>query len=70
MTMEFATKRDKNVNRYYLGIDTDNKTFSRERGRWYGRDDIVEIGKRDRQKMIDDLKTEGFEETDYFYYWN
>lgn len=66
MILEFATKRDRNGNRYYLGIDTDNKTFSRERGKWYSREDITEIGKNDRRKMIDQLTDAGFIEKDHF----
>lgn len=27
MILEFATKRDRNGNRYYLGINTDKKYF-------------------------------------------
>lgn len=66
MILEFATKRDRNGNRYYLGIDTDNKTFSRERGKWYGRDDVIEIGKRDRREIIDKLESDNFTEVEYF----
>nr|DAF24645.1 MAG TPA: hypothetical protein [Caudoviricetes sp.] len=66
MKLEFATKRDINGNRYYLGIDTDNKTFSRERGKWYSREDITEITKTDRRKMIDQLTAAGFTEIEHF----
>lgn len=66
MLLEFSTKRDRNGNRYYLGIDTENKTFSRERGKWYGRDDVIEIGKRDRRKIIDELESDNFTEVEYF----
>ena len=65
MIIEFSTKRDVNGNRYYLGIDIDNKTFSRERGKWYGRDDVIEIGKRDRRKLIDALENGGFLEKEH-----
>lgn len=66
MKLEFATKRDANGNRYYLGIDTENKTFSRERGKWYSREDITEITKADRRKLIDQLQTAGFDEVNHF----
>lgn len=66
MLLEFSTKRDRNGNRYYLGIDTESKTFSRERGKWYGRDDVVEVGKRDRRKMISELVESGFSEIEHF----
>ena len=64
MILEFATKRDINGNRYYLGIDTENKSFSRERGQWYNREDITEITKADRRKMIGQLENAGFTETE------
>lgn len=66
MLLEFSTKRDRNGNRYYLGIDTENKTFSRERGKWYGRDDVVEVGKRDRREIINKLESDNFTEVEYF----
>ena len=65
MLLEFSTKRDRNGNRYYLGIDTESKTFSRERGKRYGRDDVIEIGKRDRRKLIDELEADNFTEVGY-----
>lgn len=65
MVIEFATKRDRNGNRYYLGIDTDSKTYSRMRGKWYGREDIIEIGKRDRRKLTEALEAAGYAETEY-----
>ena len=34
MVLEFATARNKNGNRLYLGVNTEDKTFSRERGAW------------------------------------
>lgn len=66
MLLEFSTKRDRNGNRYYLGIDTEKKIFSRERGKWYGRDDVIEIGKRDRREIIDKLESDNFTEVEYF----
>jgi len=65
MILEFATKRDQNGNRYYLGIDTEKRTFSRERGKWYSREDITEISKTDRRKMIEQAENAGFTETEY-----
>ena len=64
MILEFATKRNINGNRYYLGIDTEKKSFSRERGRWYSRNDITEITKTDRRKIIEQLENAGFTETE------
>lgn len=66
MIFEFATKRDINGNRYYLGFDPENKTFSRERGRWYSREDITEISKADRRKIINQLENAGYTEIDHY----
>lgn len=66
MIIEFSTKRDINGNRYYLGFDADKKVFSRERGKWYGRDDIIEISKTDRRKLIDSLEADGYAEVEHF----
>lgn len=50
-----------------MGIDTENKTFSRERARWYSREDVAEISKRDRAALIEKLERAGYAETDMFY---
>ena len=65
MVLEFATKRDVSGNRYYLGIDTEKQTFARDRGHWYTRDDVTEIGKADRRKLIEQLENAGFSEVDF-----
>lgn len=64
MILEFATKRDRNGNRYYLGIDTDRKVYSLERGHWYSREDIAEITKTDRRRLIEKIETE-YKRIDY-----
>ena len=66
MQLEFATKRTPAGIRYYLGIDTEEKTFSRERAKWYSREDIAEISKTDRRAIIERLEKAGYKETDYF----
>ena len=65
MVLEFATKRDRNGNRYYLGIDTEKKVYSLERGHWYTKDDITEISKKDRHKLIEQIENE-YKRLDYF----
>lgn len=65
MIFRFSTKRDVNGNRYFLGIDTEKRVFSRESVHWYGKEDVIEIKKSDRQKMIDDLQAAGFSEIKY-----
>lgn len=64
MILEFATKRDRNGNRYYLGIDTDRKVYSLGRGRWYSREDITEITKTDRRRLIEKIEAE-YKRIDY-----
>lgn len=51
MILEFATKRNRNGLRKYLGINTETMTYSRERGHWYSREDIVEISLSDLRKL-------------------
>ena len=65
MILEFSTPRDRNGNRYYLGIDTCLKTYSTERGHWYSRADVIQIGKQDRRRIIDQVSTAGYERIDY-----
>lgn len=66
MILEFTTKRNTSGNRSYLGIDTEKKVFSRERGWWYGREDVIEISKTDRIRMIEKLESENYTEIEYF----
>ena len=66
MIFEFATKRDINGNRYYLGIDTDLHVFSKERGHWYSRDEIIEISKTDYRRLIENCENSRMFEIDYF----
>ena len=66
MILEYATRRDKNGNRLYLGIDNDNFIFSRARGKWYTRADIIEISKKDYHKIIEQLQRAGYTEIEYF----
>jgi len=66
MIMRFATKRDINGNRYFLGIDTDNKTFARESAHYYCKDDLDgELTKTKRHAFIDRLIDNGFSEIDH-----
>ena len=62
MIIAFATKRNPNGYRKYLGIDTDNKTFSRWLSCWISREDFTEISATDRRAMIEKLEKAGFTE--------
>lgn len=65
MKIILATKITPNGWRRFLGIDTERKEFARECSSWYGRSDIVEITKADREKLIDKLTEAGFTEIDF-----
>ena len=62
MVIKFATKRDRNGNRYYLGIDTDRKLYAVTASCWYGRADVIEVTKGDRGKLIKSIKEQGYTE--------
>ena len=66
MILEYATKRNASGNRSYLGIDTEKKVFSRERGYWFCREDVIEISKADRIRLIEKLEKESYTEIEYF----
>ena len=60
MILKFATKQDINGNTYFLGIDYDKKTYSDVLGGFFHRSDVITITKKERRKMIDDVKAAGF----------
>lgn len=65
MIIKYSTKKDINGNRYFLGIDTDKKVFSRESAHWFCREDIIEISRKDRRRIVDELENNGYTEIDY-----
>lgn len=64
MLFEFSTKPDRNGNRYYLGIDTDKKTYSRQRSHWYTMGEVIPITRKARGDLIAQIKKEGYDEID------
>ena len=64
MILKFATKRDRNGNRYYLLIDTEKKIFSRQPHHWFSREDFTEVTKTDKRRLIETLEKGGYTETD------
>lgn len=62
MILKFATRRDTNGNRYYLGIDTKNKVYAVTPSHWYSREDITEVTQRDRRKLIEAVKADGYKQ--------
>jgi len=65
MILEFSTKTNTNGNRYYLAIDTDNKTFSLNSRRIYFQKDVVTVTNRDRNKILKQLSEANFKAVDY-----
>lgn len=61
MIERFKTKRDINGNTYTLTIDHTTKTFNRGYNP-FNKSDYIEIGKRDRNRMIDKLIEAGYTE--------
>ncbi len=65
MILEFSTKTNTNGNRYYLEIDTDNKTFALNSRRIYFQKDVVTVTNRDRNKILKQLSEANFKAVDY-----
>ena len=66
MIERFATKRDINGNRYFLGIDHEKRVFSRESAHWYSRADLVaELTRKQRRAIIEQLEDAGYAEINY-----
>ena len=59
MILKFTTKRDTNGNRYTLTINTNLKTYSRSYNP-FDVSDYVTIGKRDREKLVEQLEDDGY----------
>lgn len=65
MLMRYATKRDINGNRYFLGFDTDKKIYALESRSWYGKADLdAEITRKERRAMVEKLEKAGYTEQD------
>ena len=64
MIIKLSTKRDINGNRYYLGFDTEKKVYARTSAHWYCKEDVLQITKTERRRMIEQLKDEGYTEID------
>lgn len=61
MINRYKTKLDVNGNRYYLTVNTDKKTYSKDYNLW-GKDGDIEISKKDRRNIIAQLDAEGYQE--------
>lgn len=60
--ISITEKRGKNDPR----ICNEKKVFSRERGFWFCREDVIEISKADRIRLIEKLEKESYTEIEYF----
>lgn len=61
MIIRYKTKRDVNGNRYYLTVDTDKKTYIKDYNLW-GKDTDIEITKKQRREIIEQLENDDFRE--------
>lgn len=61
MIIRYKTKRDINGNRYYLTVDTDKKTYIKDYNLW-GKDTDIEITKKQRREIIEQLENDDFKE--------
>ena len=63
MLLRFSTKRDRNGNRYFLGIDTEKKTFATTSAHWYTRDDLTaEITRKNLRNLREEAEKAGYKE--------
>lgn len=65
MILKFATKRNTNGNRYFVGINTQSREYSRISHNWFCRDDFIEVSYKDLHKIIQQCKDSGFSEISY-----
>ena len=61
MIIRYKTKRDVNGNRYFLTVDTDKKTYIKNYNCW-GKDTDIEITKKQRREIIEQLDNDNFRE--------
>lgn len=61
MKLEFRTKTNANGHGYYLGIDTDAKTFSRVPDGWVSKD-VPVVAKRDMDTLKAQAIADGYME--------
>lgn len=59
MIIEFKTARNTNGHRYYLRIDTERKTFTREP---HFIAEGIEIRQRDLRELTDKVRKDGYQE--------
>lgn len=62
MMQQFITKRDTNGNRYTLIIDHDNKTYKRDYNPYFLKGFYIEVTKKQRREIIQDLDENGYKE--------
>lgn len=65
MIIKFATKRNTNGNRTYLGIDTTTCEYARQPHNWYCRDEIIEVSYKDLHKILQSCIDSSYKEVSY-----
>lgn len=64
MILWFATKRNVNGHRKYLGIGTMRQEYTRNDNQWLVRSDFTEISATDMKRMEQELVDNGFRKVD------
>ena len=64
MILKFATKRDTNGNRLFLGFDNVKCIYALESASWYSVEDVTIVTRKERQKLIEACEKEGFKRVD------
>ena len=64
MILKFATKRNRNGVRRFLGIDTEKRVYAKSSSHWLCREDFVEISGRDMDRIRADAEDNGYTETE------
>ena len=56
MITQYATKRDRNGNRYFLILDHDAKTYTTSETGFFHADDYVEVSKEKRRQLLEEAR--------------
>lgn len=65
MILKFATKRNQNGNRTYLGINTTTREYAREPQSWYCKEEIIEVSHKDLRKILQSCIDNNYSEITY-----
>lgn len=64
MILKFATRRNRNGVRRFLGIDTEKRVYAKSPSHWLCREDFVEINGKDMDRICADAENDGYTEAE------